>query len=253
MSEESIYAAQRRPSVEIIDASNTEIKLVVVFDAVVNEDHAMSATVTEHPIEDGSIISDHVIQQPDQLTLRGIVSNSPINLVDSYAVTGRDDVLYTAETVGSVKTLDTMGGPLTGQPQTSKLPAIYLFNKDSSASRANAAYAIMKEKLKKAIPLTIKTGLDTYTDMIVTDIKSSRDAMTADSWMPSITFKKIVRVQTKEVKLKVQKKGQPRNSSTKKENKGAITPQQELRNKLQMPIPILAQDKTKVFWRPKAR
>jgi len=227
LSEESIYAASRRSNVEIIDASNPEIKLVIVFDAVKSEDHSLSATVTEHPIEDGSVISDHVIHQPDTLSIEGLVANSPINYVDSYAVTGRDDSLYTAETIGSFNNIYTSGGPKTGQVSTSKLGAIYLINKDAAASKANAAYSIMKKIMKKSIPLTVKTGLDVYTDMIITEIKSHRDAINGDSWSPSISFKHIQRVQSLEAKLKVQKAGQPRRSSTKKHHKGKKQAQQQ--------------------------
>jgi len=50
----------------------------VVVDAMVTENHSYTAQMTEYPIEDGSEISDHVVQKPDSLTINGVISNSPI-------------------------------------------------------------------------------------------------------------------------------------------------------------------------------
>lgn len=49
----------------------------VTFDAVVNEVFKTSATVTSHPVEDGSDISDHIKDDPDELQLDGCISNTP--------------------------------------------------------------------------------------------------------------------------------------------------------------------------------
>ena len=38
-------------------------KLVMVFDAVISENHQQTSEITEHPVEDGSVISDFVIQK----------------------------------------------------------------------------------------------------------------------------------------------------------------------------------------------
>lgn len=251
MSEESVYNLARKPTVEIIDASKPNAKLVLIFDAIRTEDHTMSATVTEHPVENGSIISDHVIQQPDKLTITGLVSNTPIDLIGSYAVTGKDDVLLTAETIGAVKPEEATGAPKSGNIFTSKLGANYLINKGSSNARSNAAYIIMKNFLKNAIPVVVRTGLDVYTDMIITDMRTNRDARNGDSWSPSITFQKIERVQSKQVKIKIQKKGQPRNSSTKKEDKGKVNPLLDPKNPFNLRPNITPIDNLRVAYRPK--
>lgn len=50
----------------------------VEFDAALSETHVGNAEVTKHPVEVGADISDHVRRQPEQLTINGIVSNTPL-------------------------------------------------------------------------------------------------------------------------------------------------------------------------------
>ena len=51
---------------------------VVVVDASVRENHESSAQVTEHQVETGSNITDHVRAMPDRLQIEGVVTNTPI-------------------------------------------------------------------------------------------------------------------------------------------------------------------------------
>lgn len=54
------------------------ILATVTFDVSENETHKSTAKVTDHPIEEGANISDHVVVGPDLLTLVAWVSNTPI-------------------------------------------------------------------------------------------------------------------------------------------------------------------------------
>lgn len=55
----------------------------LLFDAMVREVHSGQSTPTDHPVEAGSVVSDHVIDRPDELELSGIVSNTPIQILSS--------------------------------------------------------------------------------------------------------------------------------------------------------------------------
>lgn len=52
--------------------------LTIEFDATTRETHTGATTPTDHPVEDGSVVSDHAIDQPDELELEGMVTNTPI-------------------------------------------------------------------------------------------------------------------------------------------------------------------------------
>src|SRR6188768_4318683 len=53
----------------------------VVLDAVLSEEHVYNSRVTNYPIEDGRIISDHIINEPDTLQLTGVVSDTPLSFL----------------------------------------------------------------------------------------------------------------------------------------------------------------------------
>lgn len=50
----------------------------VAIDCTVTETHTATATVTEHPVESGANITDHIRPDPVQLSITGIVSDTPI-------------------------------------------------------------------------------------------------------------------------------------------------------------------------------
>lgn len=50
----------------------------VAIDCTVTETHTATATVTEHPVESGANITDHIRPEPVQLSITGIVSDTPI-------------------------------------------------------------------------------------------------------------------------------------------------------------------------------
>jgi len=48
------------------------------FDATITEGHASSVRITDHPVEDGSNVSDHVRSDPERLVLEVHVTNTPV-------------------------------------------------------------------------------------------------------------------------------------------------------------------------------
>lgn len=50
----------------------------IELDAALDETHEWSAEATMFPVEDGAPVTDHIIEQPDKLRLRGFVSETPI-------------------------------------------------------------------------------------------------------------------------------------------------------------------------------
>jgi hypothetical protein len=56
----------------------------VQFDTIVSEDHRYTATTTNYPVEFGTIISDHIIKYPDEVTIQGMVSDTPLNILPTF-------------------------------------------------------------------------------------------------------------------------------------------------------------------------
>jgi hypothetical protein len=58
-----------------------------VLDVAVSEEHAFDSEVTSHPVEQGADISDHVLARPINVSIEGVVSDTPIGA----AATARGD------------------------------------------------------------------------------------------------------------------------------------------------------------------
>lgn len=48
------------------------------IEATLSESHSMTATVTRFPVEGGTIVSDHIVNDPEKITLECFISNTPI-------------------------------------------------------------------------------------------------------------------------------------------------------------------------------
>lgn len=56
----------------------------VVLDATLTEDHQYNARVTNYPVENGRIISDHIINEPETVQITGIVTDTPLAILSSF-------------------------------------------------------------------------------------------------------------------------------------------------------------------------
>jgi hypothetical protein len=68
----------------------------VIIDATVSETHSLSATLTSHPVEVGTDITDHVKASPRKVSLEGLVSNTPVVFLASLFGQGQDPPVSTA-------------------------------------------------------------------------------------------------------------------------------------------------------------
>jgi hypothetical protein len=64
---------------QYVDAASGELR-VIDFDIITGEDHNISATISEHPVEEGANISDHVRPNLTRVQLKGVASDTPIGL-----------------------------------------------------------------------------------------------------------------------------------------------------------------------------
>jgi len=60
----------------------TKVKIgTVELDASLSEDHRFPAQLTENPVEDGTVFTDHVVLQPTTLQIEGRISDATQSLV----------------------------------------------------------------------------------------------------------------------------------------------------------------------------
>jgi hypothetical protein len=125
-----------------------------VIDCILNEHYSFSNSVTEIPIEDGSVITDHVRENTDEIQIKAFIGSTEFVALDSQ---------------------DSMPETAPGDPK----------------ERIRAAYQELRRLKSSRQPLDVVLGLDTFHDMIITTFDIDRDAATGANLPFDMTFKNI--------------------------------------------------------------
>ena len=114
----------------------------IELDAMLDESHEWSADVTSNPVEDGAPVTDHVIEQADKLTIRGVVTDAPLNASSSI--------------------LGFIGG-------------------GSADNKTQTVFDLLDTLIKKREVLTVYTKHKTYDDMVLTNVTIPRSASVGEA------------------------------------------------------------------------
>jgi hypothetical protein len=125
--------------------------LTIEFDATTREAHSGATRPTDHPVEEGAVVSDHAIDQPDELELQGMVTNTPI------------------QALASQRSRSVLGGP--------------------ASARANDAYKEIVRLRKTKTLVQVETELRTYDDMMIVSESVTRDKDTRQILDISVRFR----------------------------------------------------------------
>lgn len=200
------------------------------FDAVTNEQTELSAKVTEHPVEEGANVSDHIRDELDKITLEVFVSNAPIKdvngvygldltAVELLEVEGKEAVLKGKQldipkfrpipiTPGAaIQALSSAVGDLLsdatvaqlyGQTEPKKIEGAALVH--SWGTKFNAVtdvVGLLNDWKKKGVVGKVITPWKTFPSMVIDKVATVRNAPTGDAAVVSITFKEIRLVESK--------------------------------------------------------
>lgn len=135
---------------------------VLELEATLEEGHAGTAETTDHPVEDGADITDHIRRKPEELTLKGIVSNRPILLL------------------ASLRAEPSIPG---GDP----------------ATRAEDAYGWLLETKDQGLLLQISTTLRDYANMAIIGMNVVRDKDRRNVLEVDLTLREIIIATTEQV------------------------------------------------------
>jgi hypothetical protein len=138
----------------------------LMVDAFINEKHMFSSEITEHPIESGSVIGDHIYHLPFSLSIDGIISNTPMNLI---GLTAFDSAKR--------------------------------FLEESSNDFAHIAFEKIEELFRKREPITISTSLKTYHNMVLESLHVERGNGNAESLHFTASARQIGIVQQQKIEI----------------------------------------------------
>jgi hypothetical protein len=166
-----------KPQLVTLLDQDTQQQLLQV-DVSESEMHAGEVEVTDHPVEQGANISDHMRPKPRTLTVTGMISNTPI-----------------------VDNSNGNAGPFTeGQP-----------------GPAEAAYNLLEARRIAGKLHTVITKLNTYQNLALTYVSEPRDASSGDALEFTLNFKEILVVFNQTITVQTATpQGQPKKALGKK-------------------------------------
>lgn len=162
-----------RTLIEWVDASGAAV--LVELDVTNTEAWEATAEVTEHPVEVGAAVSDHVRPGNPTLTLEGWVALAPL-------VVPRADV----------------AAPLTGSVRaaTSRGVTLSVLQWDTALDRRRVVDALLSAVVESSTLLTVTTSLRTVTDLAVTRYRVDRAAETSGVLALTLDLTRVRKVST---------------------------------------------------------
>lgn len=146
----------------------------LMLDASINEQHQKGADVTEHHVETGSDITDHIRPLPDKLSIEGFVSNQPL---------GGVPLTYNNGVQGRVRTFSkTVAG---------RTVAYSAFTFDEAIERVKQVYGDLGVAIAAGALFTITTTLATYEQMACTSFNAVRNAQNGQVLRFTAEFRKL--------------------------------------------------------------
>lgn len=180
----NLYDKHKQKYVEIYDEEN---KNVIIIDATVSEEHSLSAKATSYEIEDGSNISDHIINKGRKLVIEGIKSDDPFSLAVVGLTTAAGVVSNVFEGLASAAVVGAVGAGF--------FLADELFPSDKPSL---TAMQVFDELYEKKHTVKIITGLKQYTNMVLESLTIPRTVQNSRSLTFKATFRNIIRAQFSE-------------------------------------------------------
>lgn len=196
----------------------------ITFDASVSEQHGSESTVTDHPVETGANIIDHIRDLPSTLRIEGVLVDFPLGLTRKTQATGSlqapgAGTSATGSITDPTKGLGAAAGSLLPgfaqaaifdrapivkvEPGTAAGdPRILVREADPGEGFVGRAKRILSqlEKLRTDGTLVqVQTGLRTYESMAIQSITVPRDKSVAGGFKVSIALRGVRLVESQTV------------------------------------------------------
>lgn len=138
---------------------------ILVPHAVVEERHSHRLQITEHPVQQGSVIADHAFMLPKKVVVRCIWSNSPPPSKTAGSLLGA--AALAAAQFGGQKIATAAGIVAAAGPTVDAVTSLLSGN---GPDQAREIFKKLKELQESRVPFDLYTGKDAYTDMLIEEI-----------------------------------------------------------------------------------
>jgi hypothetical protein len=171
----------------------------MTLDAVTAQQHTLQSEATDHPVEFGINLTDHIRPLGDQVSLRGIITDTPMLLPPDFVEGAKQvevKIKAPVRTVGST-IVGRLAGPVTAA--TSRIPLPQAFQrKDGTAlgfdpvfNRTLACWNALRKIRDDALLVQLVTRLHTYPSMALVSCQVSQEPRSGTSLLLALEFKQI--------------------------------------------------------------
>jgi hypothetical protein len=145
----------------------------LTLDLTLSESHDFTNETTDYPIEDGTIISDHIKRSPFTISVQGFITDSPIAFAEKF-----DNTFFGDVEEGNITELEEKTGNRVRGAFNELL--LMLGETDSATVKVNPA---------KVQLVDVVTTLKVYSSMLLTRLSINRDPSDGEALKFSATFK----------------------------------------------------------------
>lgn len=163
----------------------------IVAQATVEEIHDDELEITDHPIEEGAVISDHAFMRPCEVVIRCMWSNSP---------SGQSGLISQAVGVGAA--LSKAVGVVAAVAST--VQAAQSLTSGNSQDQVTAMYEKLRKLQSDRIPFDLFTGKRGYSNMLLKSLRVDTDEKTENALMVTAVCRQVIIVSTQTVSIKAQ-------------------------------------------------
>lgn len=171
---------------------------IMAFDACMQEMHSRETVPTVFPLEDGGTITDHIIITPFELTLTGVVSDTPLDskkaLLTEVAGAAASSILPPLGVVVGAQAYS-----LIQNTSGAVRPSVKAYN---TLVRLQAGKPLANPPQPPAI-FTVRTQYARYPNMAIRALQFPRDPSTGDSCLFTVSLVEMRLVQPQSVQIAV--------------------------------------------------
>lgn len=172
----------------------------MILDATLKENFTATAEPTQHPVENGADVTDHIVIRPNGLSLSGKITETPFAGV-------ADLVKAAGATIGSAvgAALGPFGaaaGAVVGGIGGKSLASSIFGSSDRVLSAVAAEFVKLRDARQ---PVDIQTGLQLYKNYALASFSCTRDQKTGGSINVDLEFREIIFVASQTTSVAIPK------------------------------------------------
>ena len=175
----------------------------VALDATLSRVHESTNTVTEHPVESGANMSDHIRPDLETLAIEGVISNTPILLPPDHTDGAQTVDVEVSGVPASIRVPLPGIGALAGNIPIAPTPTGVVRGFEPAFDRIAACYEALLKLRNDGVLCRVITPLREYDSMAIRRLGVSVDGATGHSLPLALEFVEIRIGSTEEVPVPV--------------------------------------------------